>query len=132
VLLVTASAWNCAAANQARAIMEMASTGPGVSSGDQIKAPWLAMTFVLGFTFLSTVTAWSNWLQRFYVYTTPSSSFVYLLTGTPGAHLLAGLSCCLSRAGIAAAPVIEDAKHRGRRDRWYWHFMALLWVTFFA
>jgi len=120
---------------RARAIMEMASTGPGVSNGDQIKAPWLAMTFVLGFTFL--FGQWTAWKQLaangFYVYTTPSSSFVYLLTGTHGAHLLGGI-VALFIAGVASL------LHRSLKTRsivvdvtaWYWHFMALLWVYVFC
>src|SRR6202008_1827990 len=86
---------------RARAMME--TVGTAVSSGDQIKVPWLGITFVLGFSFL--FGQWTAWKQLaangFYVYTTPSSSFVYLLTGTHGAHLLGGI-VALFIAGVAS------------------------------
>src|SRR5258708_29371984 len=57
---------------------------PGVPAGNQMRIPWLSMTIVLGVTFL--FGQWTAWRQLaangFYVATTPSSSFVYLLTGT--------------------------------------------------
>ena len=118
---------------RARAMMETA--GKGISSGGQIKLPWLAITFVLGFAFL--FGQWTAWKQLaangFYVYTTPSSSFVYLLTGTHGAHLLGGIAA-LFIAGVASL------LHRSLKTRsiivdvtaWYWHFMALLWVYIFC
>jgi cytochrome c oxidase subunit III len=118
---------------RARAMME--TVGTGVSSGDQIKVPWLGITFVLGFSFL--FGQWTAWKQLaangFYVYTTPSSSFVYLLTGTHGAHLLGGI-VALFIAGVASLlhgslktrSIIVDV------TAWYWHFMALLWVYIFC
>jgi cytochrome c oxidase subunit III len=119
---------------RARATQEMASTGPSVSVGDQIRVPWLAMTLVLGLAFL--FGQWTAWMQLaangFYVSTTPSSSFVYLLTGVHGAHLLGGI-VALFIAGVASL------LHRSLKTRsivvdvtaWYWHFMALLWVYIF-
>jgi cytochrome c oxidase subunit III len=119
---------------RARAMMETASTGTRVSSGDQSNVPWLAMTLVLGLAFL--FGQWTAWKQLaangFYVSTTPSSSFVYLLTGAHGAHLL---------GGIVALFIAEVASllHRSLKTRsivvdvttWYWYFMALLWVYIF-
>ena len=67
----------------------------------------------------------------FYLATSPSSSFVYLLTGMHGIHLLGGVLVLLVRrrraplaqvAGISLAVVILDA------TAWYWHFMTFLWV----
>src|SRR6266852_522703 len=64
-----------------------------VSTKDQIRMPWLAATIVLGLAFL--FGQWTAWQQLaangFYVATTPSSSFVYLLTGTHAVHLLGGV-----------------------------------------
>src|SRR6267378_3979615 len=49
----------------------------------KIRMPWLGVTLVLGLAFL--FGQWTAWQQLaadgFYVATTPSSSFVYLLTG---------------------------------------------------
>jgi cytochrome c oxidase subunit III len=113
---------------RARAMMETASTGT------HFEVPWLGMTVVLGLAFL--FGQWTAWKQLaangFYVSTTPSSSFVYLLTGAHGAHLLGGI-VALFIAGVASL------LHRSLKTRsivvdvtaWYWHFMALLWVYIF-
>jgi cytochrome c oxidase subunit 3 len=106
-------------------------TAAGVSTGDQARIPWLAITLVLGLAFL--FGQWSAWRQLaasgFYVATTPSSSFVYLLTGTHAVHLMGGV-LALFAAGIASL------LHRSVATRsivvdvtaWYWHFMAALWI----
>ncbi len=101
----------------------------------KIRMPWLAATLVLGFAFL--FGQWTAWQQLaangFYVATTPSSSFVYLLTGAHAAHLLGGV-LALIVAGIASL------LHRSLKTRsivvdvtaWYWHFMAVLWIYIFC
>jgi len=113
---------------RARAMMETA------SAGTQIEIPWLGMTVILGLAFL--FGQWMAWKQLaangFYVSTTPSSSFIYLLTGAHGAHLLGGI-VALFIAGVASL------LHRSLKTRsivvdvtaWYWHFMAVLWVYIF-
>ena len=118
-----------------RAIMETAPTGRGVSIGDPTRMPWLAMTFVLGLAFL--FGQWTAWKQLaangFYISTTPSSSFIYLLTGAHAAHLLGGVFALII-AGVASL------LHRSLKTRsivvdisaWYWHFMALLWIYIFC
>jgi len=120
---------------RARATMEAASAGPSISIGDRIRVPWLAMTLVLGLAFL--FGQWTAWKQLaangFYVSTTPSSSFVYLLTGAHAAHLLGGI-VALFIAGVASVlhgslktrSIVVDV------TAWYWHFMALLWVYIFC
>ncbi len=114
---------------RARAMMETASTET------QIEVPWLGMTVVLGLAFL--FGQWTAWKQLaangFYVSTTPSSSFIYLLTGAHGAHLLGGI-VALFIAGVASLlhgslktrSIVVDV------TAWYWHFMALLWVYIFC
>ncbi len=99
------------------------------------KTPWLAMTIVLGLLFL--FGQWMAWKQLaasgFYVATTPSSSFVYLLTGAHAVHLMggvlallvAGLFALLHRS-ITTRSIVVDV------SGWYWHFMAVLWVYIFA
>jgi cytochrome c oxidase subunit 3 len=65
----------------------------------------------------------------FYVATTPSSSFVYLLTGTHAIHLMGGVLTLLG-AGVASLlhcslttrSIVVDV------TAWYWHFMAGLWI----
>ena len=65
----------------------------------------------------------------FYVASSPSSSFVYLLTGTHGVHLLGGIFALLT----AGATVLFRRPAESRVvvldvTAWYWHFMTLLWV----
>jgi cytochrome c oxidase subunit 3 len=114
-----------------RVAFESTTTAPGVSSSDQKLIPWLPMTMVLGLLFL--FGQWTAWRQLgangFYVATTPSSSFIYLLTGTHAIHLMGGVLALLV-AGVAAL------LRRSLRTRsivvdvtaWYWHFMAGLWI----
>ena len=101
----------------------------------KMRMPWLGITLFLGLAFL--FGQWTAWQQLaangFYVATTPSSSFVYLLTGTHAAHLLGGVLALLI-AGIASL------LHRSLKTRsivvdvtaWYWHFMAVLWIYIFC
>jgi len=97
--------------------------------------PWLALTVLLGLGFL--IGQWTVWQRLeaggFYISTNPSSSFVYLLTGTHAVHLLGGVLALLFACGAALlrrpaesrAVVVDVAA-------WYWHFMAVLWVYIFC
>ena len=108
---------------------------PGDSLGNKIRIPWLAVTLALGLAFL--FGQWTAWQQLaangFYVSTTPSSSFVYLLTGAHAAHLLGGVVALL-------VACIASLLHRPLKTRsivvdltaWYWHFMAALWIYIFC
>jgi cytochrome c oxidase subunit III len=96
---------------------------------------WLAVTIVLGFAFL--IGQWMAWRELsangFDLATSPSSAFVYLLTGMHGLHLLGGV-CALLFAGAASLlrrPVASQAVILDVTG-WYWHFMALLWVYIFC
>jgi cytochrome c oxidase subunit III len=104
---------------------------PGVSVEADEEVSWLALTAVLGLSFL--IGQWIVWRELaangFYVSSSPSSSFVYLLTGTHGVHLFGGVVALLT-AGVASVLrrpadsqfIVVDV------TGWYWHFMALLWV----
>ncbi len=107
-----------------------AGTDSEVSSSEN-KMPWLAMTLILGLLFL--FGQWTAWRQLaasgFYVSSTPSSSFVYLLTGTHAVHLMGGVLAlfvasiaALFRRAVATRSIVIDV------TAWYWHFMAGLWV----
>jgi cytochrome c oxidase subunit 3 len=114
-----------------QAALASRTTHPGVSAGDQMRILWLSITFVLGLIFL--FGQWMAWRQLaangFYVATTPSSSFVYLLTGTHAIHLMGGV-LALFVAGVASLlgrsltrrSIVVDV------TAWYWHFMAGLWI----
>jgi cytochrome c oxidase subunit III len=95
------------------------------------KMPWLALTAILGLGFLAG--QWLVWRELadrgFYVDTSPSSSFFYLLTGMHGIHLFGGILALLAagaasllRKSAASSAVVVDA------TAWYWHFMTFLWV----
>ncbi|HET8924000.1 MAG TPA: cytochrome c oxidase subunit 3 [Candidatus Acidoferrum sp.] len=123
-----------------RQIKREAATAPAgtvdADSGrEENKIPWLAMTVVLGLLFLAG--QWTAWRQLaangFYVSTTPSSSFVYLLTGTHAVHLMGGVLALLAagvfallRRSVATRSIVVDV------TAWYWHFMAALWVYIFC
>ena len=104
---------------------------PGVSVDAEEKIPWLAWTVVLGLSFLTG--QWMVWRELaasgFYVSSSPSSSFVYLLTGMHGVHLFGGVLAMLT-AGVGfmvrwpadSQSIVVDV------TSWYWHFMALLWI----
>jgi len=102
-----------------------------VSAASGQKISWLALTVVLGLSFLTL--QWMAWRELaasgFYVATSPSSSFVYLLTGMHGVHLIGGVvalvvagTASLLRRPVSSRLVIVDV------TGWYWHFMAILWV----
>lgn len=93
--------------------------------------PWLALTGILGLSFLAG--QWLVWRELaasgFYVGTSPSSSFFYLLTGMHGIHLFGGIVALL--AASAASLLRKSAVSRGvvvDATAWYWHFMTFLWV----
>jgi len=104
---------------------------PGVTLGEEKQIPWLALTAMLGMIFLTG--QWLVWRELaargFYLATSASSSFVYLLTGVHGVHLLGGIvalliACAASllRRPLVSQYVVQDV------TGWYWHFMAILWV----
>ncbi len=108
---------------------------PGVSLGEEKRFPWLGLTVVLGIMFLfGQWMAWQELAYRgFFLATSPSSSFVYLLTGMHALHLLGGLIALsyaaiitLMRKPVDSRRVVIDV------TAWYWHFMALLWIYIFA
>ena len=104
---------------------------PGVSVDAGEKISWLALTAVLGLSFLTG--QWMVWRELaasgFYVSSSPSSSFIYLLTGMHGVHLFGGVVAMLT-AGVGfvlrrpadSQSIVVDV------TSWYWHFMALLWI----
>jgi cytochrome c oxidase subunit 3 len=119
------------ARRQAAREAALARTAPDAALPSGEKISWLALTIVLGVSFL--VGQWMAWRDLaaggFYVASSPSSSFVYLLTGMHGVHLLGGILALLA-AGAAAAlrRPLESRAVMLDVTGWYWHFMALLWV----
>jgi cytochrome c oxidase subunit 3 len=132
VLLISTFTMELARRQAARkaALAQLAGV-PGVSVDADERVSWLALTAVLGLGFLTG--QWMVWRELaasgFYVSSSPSSSFVYLLTGMHGVHLFGGVVAMLT-AGVGSVLrrptdsqlVVVDV------TSWYWHFMALLWV----
>ena len=114
-----------------RAALTQVATISGVSIRSDEKISWLALTVVLGLTFLiGQGMAWRELAASgFYISATPSSSFVFLLTGMHGVHLLGGVIALLI-AGLASLLRRSAQSQLIWLDvtGWYWHFMAVLWV----
>jgi len=131
VLLISSVTMELARRQAARRALAQFSSIPGVSAYGKDEMSWLALTVALGLSFLAG--QWMVWRELaangFYVASSPSSSFVYLLTGMHGVHLFGGVVALLS-AGVASVlrrsadsqSILVDV------TGWYWHFMALLWV----
>jgi cytochrome c oxidase subunit 3 len=132
VLLISSVTMELARRQTARkaALAQVASV-PAASVETREGIYWLALTVVLGLSFLSG--QWMAWRELrasgFSVASSPSSSFVYLLTGMHGVHLLGGVTALLI-AGIASILRRPACSQFIAVDvtGWYWHFMALLWV----
>jgi cytochrome c oxidase subunit III len=116
---------------QTLAALAPAAAHPGVSVGERVKFPWLSISLIFGLVFL--FGQWTAWKQLaangFHVDTTPSSSFIYLLTGTHAIHLMGGI-LALFVAGIASLLGLSLTRRSIVVDvtAWYWHFMATLWI----
>jgi len=118
-----------------QAALAPVSSMPGISLGEESGFPWLAATVLLGGGFLTGQwMAWRELADRgFYVATSASSSFVYLLTAAHGLHLLGGLIVLLYAAAVSllhkpveARRIVVDV------TAWYWHFIFLLWIGIFG
>jgi len=131
VLLISSVTMELARCQAARKALAHLSSIPGVSVGAKDEMSWLALTVVLGLSFLTG--QWMAWRELaangFYMASSPSSSFVYLLTGMHGIHLFGGVVALLS-AGVASLLRRSADSQLILVDvtGWYWHFMAVLWV----
>jgi cytochrome c oxidase subunit 3 len=132
VLLISTLTMELARRQSAREAAAATSFSDPLSSRPRADGmPWLALTTILGLSFLAG--QWLVWRELgasgFYLATSPSSSFFYLLTGMHGIHLLGGILALL--AASAAAILRKSAGTRGVMvdvSAWYWHFMTFLWV----
>jgi cytochrome c oxidase subunit 3 len=130
VLLVSTLAMELARRQAVRTALANGKESHGTST-ETDGMPWLALTAILGLSFLAG--QWLVWRELaaagFYVDTSPSSSFFYLLTGMHGIHLFGGI---LALLGAGAASLLrKSAASRGvvvDATAWYWHFMTVLWV----
>jgi cytochrome c oxidase subunit 3 len=131
VLLVSTLTMELARRQAVRTALAHGKESAAAASTETDGMPWLALTAILGVSFLAG--QWLVWRELaaagFYVDTSPSSSFFYLLTGMHGIHLFGGILALL--AAGAAALLRKAAASRGvvvDATAWYWHFMTVLWV----
>jgi cytochrome c oxidase subunit III len=94
--------------------------------------PMILVTFILGLVFL--VLQWLGWEemvgQSVHLVGNPSGSFLYLITGLHGVHIISALVFLL---------IVLSKAFRNRFDliqieicTTYWHFLGLLWVYLFV
>src|ERR1700751_3689785 len=76
-----------------RAALAPVKSIPGISLGEERGFPWLGTTVVLGLGFLAgQLLLWHTLRAHdFFVYTSPSTSFAYLLFATHAIHLAGGI-----------------------------------------
>jgi cytochrome c oxidase subunit 3 len=95
----------------------------------------ISITFVLGLLFL--VMQFYGWIQlvemNVYFVGNPSGSFVYVLSGLHGLHLISGL-IVLVFALVAAFRLKINAKQLTQIKicATYWHFLDALWLYLFV
>jgi cytochrome c oxidase subunit 3 len=116
-------------------MLEQVTSIRAASGRSDNRISWLALTVVLGLSFL--IGQWMVWRELaatgFYVATSPSSSFVYLLTGVHGVHLLGGVLALLAAGAASLLKQPADSRYVVLDvTGWYWHFMAALWVYIFC
>jgi cytochrome c oxidase subunit 3 len=90
---------------------------------------WLAITLILGLTFVSgQYLAWRHLAaQGLYLATNSNSSFFYVFTAMHGLHVLGGIAGLVYLIGRLAG------RHGFRKSLFhsaaiYWHFMGALWL----
>ena len=96
---------------------------------------WVVLTVILGVSFLvGQVLAWRELvLNSIYFVGNPSGSFLYVLTGLHGFHLVSGVIFLLvvlnatfkSNVHSKKLPMIEMCLT-------YWHFLGVLWLYLFV
>ena len=101
----------------------------------QTDLPWLGLTVLLGFGFLSgQILVWNSFRhQGIYLASYPSGSFFYILTGVHALHLLGGLIALIrTLLGSWMRMKLDSQRIAVDVTGWYWHFMAVLWIYIFA
>jgi cytochrome c oxidase subunit 3 len=95
---------------------------------------WIGITGILGLAFLGgQVVAWMQMVQAgVYLPSTLHSSFLYILTGTHGIHLIGGLGALLFVLTQTFRNRYTATDHEPiSLCATYWHFMDGLWVYLF-
>lgn len=95
----------------------------------------IAGTGILGFSFLvAQVLGWSDLVsKRVYFVGNPSGSFVYVITGFHGLHIVSALIFLL----VVLRSAMKERINSGNMAQMemcttYWHFLGFLWVYLFV
>jgi cytochrome c oxidase subunit 3 len=107
--------------------MEMSRRALAKSAG---VTAWLAMTLLLGVSFISgQYLAWRHLAsQGLYLATNPNSSFLYVFTGLHALHLLGGIAVLTYLLGHVIGGRTAIPRHLLDNTAVYWHFMGGLWL----
>jgi cytochrome c oxidase subunit 3 len=99
------------------------------------EVPWLGITVILGFAFLTgQILVWNIFRhQGIYLNSNTRSGFFYMLTGAHAAHLAGGL-LVLFWASLSnfMRTRFESRQIAVEVTAWYWHFMGVLWILIFG
>jgi cytochrome c oxidase subunit 3 len=96
---------------------------------------WLVVSGILGFVFLvGQVVAWRQLVNAgVYLQSTLHSSFLFVLTGVHGVHLLGGIVALMVVLGKARIGYLTQTDHEPLKlCATYWHFMDGLWIYLFV
>lgn len=95
----------------------------------------LLATFLLGVGFLfAQYYGWQELISnKVYFVGNPAESFVYVISGLHGVHIIAGL-CIMLAAIIGAYRKINQTKNIFRMELTsiFWHFIDILWIYLFV
>jgi cytochrome c oxidase subunit III len=91
---------------------------------------WLTITLLLGLLFVAgQYAAWQRLKAAgFYLATTLSSSFFYVLTAAHALHVLGGLTALIVVIVRFNKPGFSLRKSTMDSTAYYWHFMTILWL----
>jgi cytochrome c oxidase subunit III len=107
----------------------------GIARDRGLQAPWLAMTVVLGGSFIcGQCLAWNELRSHgFHLSTIGMSPVFYLLSGAHAVHVSVGIMILLyATISSVLHRQIEHRRIVAEVGAWYWHFMGALWLCIFV
>ncbi|HEY8310533.1 MAG TPA: cytochrome c oxidase subunit 3 [Gemmatimonadaceae bacterium] len=120
-------------------ILLLLSSGSAIAAEKSVKRnstgmlrAWLAITIVLGGTFLA-FQVYEYTTLEFHPQTDAYGSFFYLITGLHGAHVALGLLMLSYVLLRAFAGHFDSVRHSAVRNAiLYWHFVDVVWLVVFT
>jgi len=107
---------------------------PREDTSGRLRLALVALSAMLGVVFLAgQVVAWQQLMRRgVYLPSSPYSSFLYLLTGLHGVHVIAALGFLLFLAFRTVTGARADEwPYLARSVATFWHFLAVTWLYLF-